>query len=312
MIFRNKTRSINKKLTHLKPGASYWLGVNPEGHLDKLQEIGFSVPLESGEQILVSAHYGPACKRNAEGREIVHRDQEMETAYRQMEWHWTEFRGRYDTVEQSKIVDVPYQRYPRTVLPPYAVELKIRSKEGGEDIVVAGPFTLSEDGNEIATNTQNMFMEIFGECMVLQPDLSLWNKIPTKRLNWELLPPGKNPWASAQAKLSEIVSKAEKGKQPVIQARFETIGHYNPEYVAIGLGGFDGYVVFGFPRIGICVLESRSVNNATYVLDEGSWEAISSLTKAEILDEKLHRERLIHREKWFRDISVLLIDKKAG
>ncbi len=312
MIFKQKTRCISKKLTHLKPNDQYYLGVKADRHINRLQELGFSHPLVIGEQMLVSAIYGPASRRNAEGFEIVHRDQEMETAYRQVEWHWTEFRGRYDTQECSKIVDVPYDRYPRTIISPYAVELMVRSREINEIFIVAGPFSSTGKDDHRETNTANMFMELFGECIVLQPDLSIWKKVQTRQLNWQLLPPGKNPWSTAQSNLRQVIKRAKKGIQPVIGARFDAIGEYGPEYIAIGLGGFDGYVAFGFPRLGICILESRSVNNATYVLDEGTWESISMLSKAEILDAKSHRRRLIHRESWFREIIVLLNNMKAS
>lgn len=31
----------------------------------------------------------------------------METAYRSAMWNWKEWRGRYDTISRSKLVDVP-------------------------------------------------------------------------------------------------------------------------------------------------------------------------------------------------------------
>ena len=312
MIFKKKIRFVNKKLTHLKSGDQYYLGIQADSHIERLQELGFSYPIVVGESLLTSAEYGTASKRNADGFEIVHRDQEMETAYRQAEWHWTEFRGRYDTEERSKIVDIPYQRYPRTVAPPYAVELVMKETIDKNIIVIAGPFTLADHDEEQAKNTLNMFIELFDECVILQSDLTVWKKVPVKKLNWDLLPPGKNPWGSAKTKLDKVIRKIEKGKQPVITQRFEAIGEHEPEYVAIGLGGFDGYVAFGFPSAGLCLLESKSVNNATYVLDEGAWETISSLSKAEILNAKMHQMRLIHRVNWFRELHLLLSAKKAS
>lgn len=308
MKFSRKTRDIAKHLTHLKPGEQYWLGLPTNSHIDTLQGIGFSTLPIPGERLLPTDASGSACRRNALGDEIVHRDQPMETAYRQVEWHWQEFRGRYDREERSKIVDVPYERYPRTEIPPFAVELEIRATEKDTTYVVAGPFTVAKDSDKRATNTANVFIELFGECMVLRPDMTAWEKTPVRQLNWELLPPGKNPWASAQPALERVIKKAEKGNHPVIRARFETIGRYEPEFVAVGNGGFDGYVVFGFPRHGLCVLESRATNNATYILNEGSWEAVSILTKAEILEAKLHQARFVHREPWFRAIGDLLGD----
>ena len=76
-----------------------------------LKQIGFSSAPVNGETVLPAPLFGPISRYNADGRVMVHKDLPMETAYRQIEWHWTEWRGRYDSEEQSKIVDVPYKRY---------------------------------------------------------------------------------------------------------------------------------------------------------------------------------------------------------
>jgi hypothetical protein len=74
--------------------------------------------------------------------------------------------------------------------------------------------------------------------------------------------------------------------------------------MAIGNGGFVGYVVFGFEDTGIYILESAYINNATYVFDEG-WEAFSQLTKAKILTQGVHHARIIHNKHWYRSIKSL-------
>lgn len=311
MKLTKKTRDITKRLIHVKSGHRYWIGLPVENHVKALYDLGFTKPLLHGERLLPSANGGSATRRNCDGEVVVHRDRPKETAFRQAEWHWKEFRGRYQTEERSKIVEVPYKRYPRTHLPPFAVELEIRKSHEGKLYVTAGPFLKSEDQDPTATNTANMFVELFGEATILRFDLTAWEIAPIRQLNWHLLPPGKNPWASAKPKLEDIVRKAEPGNQSVIRARFESIGVFEPEFVAVGCFGFEGYVVFGFPRLGICVLESRSVNNATYVLGSESWEEVSRLTKAQILDVNLHRARLVHREKWFDAIRALLAPPKS-
>src|SRR3989344_53821 len=108
MEFNRKIRAIAKHLAHLNPGEQYWLGLPTENHVNTLHDLGFSSPTVAGERLLPSADLGPACRRNAQGYEIVHRDQPMETVFRQSEWHWQEDRGRYYREDRSKIVDVPY------------------------------------------------------------------------------------------------------------------------------------------------------------------------------------------------------------
>jgi hypothetical protein len=151
-----------------------------------------------------------------------------------------------------------------------------------------------------------MFIELFQECEIRREDFSRFLKVPIRRLNWDVLPPGRNPWETAQPALKRIVDGASEGRRPVIRARFDEVGKYKPEFIAVGNGGFEGYVVFGFPKSGLCVLESRFVDNATYVLKMESWEAVSALSKADILQENMHKARLIHRRNWFTELGHVL------
>lgn len=89
-------------------------------------------------------------------------------------------------------------------------------------------------------------------------------------------------------------------------ARLTAVGEKKPDFVAIGIGGFEGYTVFGFVQKGLCVLESPQVNNATYVLPLESWEAVSQMTKAQILDSNAHKARIVHTRSWFDALSDAL------
>jgi hypothetical protein len=88
--------------------------------------------------------------------------------------------------------------------------------------------------------------------------------------------------------------------------RFHRVNGYEPSFVAVGRAGFKGYVVFGFPDLNIYILESTQTNNATYVFEE-NWERLSQMTKAEILNNELHKDRIIHRQSWFRKLHKLMI-----
>ena len=68
-----------------------------EQHQDRLRQIGFSEAREAGNTVL-PAILGPVSRYNAEGKQIVRRDLQMETAYRQVEWHWKEFHGDEEVV----------------------------------------------------------------------------------------------------------------------------------------------------------------------------------------------------------------------
>jgi hypothetical protein len=314
MQINRKTRNITKYLKHLQPSELYMLSLVVHlGVEARLQNLGFGLPLVAGQRVLASVRKGPASRRNAEGFDIVHRDQPMETAYRQVVWTWTQFAGRNATEEKSKVVDVPYQRYPRTHVLPYSIELEVKLRSDGQAFVVAGPFINDDSSVVVATNTANMMREALGGFEVLDKDLTSWVNAPIRRLHWQLLPPGRNPWESAIPALEGVVEHAPAGNRGVLRARLSAVGAKKPDFVAIGIGGFEGYAVFGFVRQKLCVLECPQVNNATYVLPMESWESVSQMTKAEILDVGAHTARIVHTRSWFDALEAVLgSDRKAA
>jgi hypothetical protein len=304
LIKQKRVGNIDRYTKMIKPGATIRVGIGDISHFTiQLQRAGFSPAMSAGETILPTV-IGPVSLYNAEGREIIHKDQPKETCYRQVEWHWEEWHGPY-TIPQSKIVDVPYERYPRTPLLPPSVEMTICQTISSGTIVVGPEITYSDANKESLTHVVNLFLEVFGECQFFTADLNQIIKVPIKRLNWQLLPPGERPWALVHRDLQPVISRAPKGNQVVIEHRLETINQYGSDFAAIGRGGFQGYVVLGFIGRQLFVLESLMYGNATYVLGQ-NWEDISKLTKAEILREDLQKVRLIHREGWERKIHELL------
>lgn len=270
-----------------------------------LQHIGFSQNPSVGERVLPAPLFGPVSKYNAEGRYKIHKDQPMETAYRQQEWHWQEWRGRYDHEDQYRIVDVPYKRYPRTFIPPPSIEFTIGQVADGGIALVAPPIDLTSANKELAVHSVNLFLEIARECEVFSENLESIFKASIRRLNWEILPPGLHPWAQLRSKVNELLESAPKGSQNIIAHRFEEVNKYEPKFHAIGRAGFRGYIVFGFPDKNLYVLESIYFGNATYVFAE-DWEELSKKTKAEILDASLQEARIIHREGWEYRVNTLL------
>ena len=305
IIRKQRIRSLASNLKGIRRGETVHVGlVNLSSFVEELERAGFSENRHTGETVLPTA-FGPVSTYNAEGKFHKHTDQPKETAYRQAEWTWQEFNGPYDTVERSKIVDIPYERYPRTFMPPPSVELSVATSQDGSKVVVSPEYQFSEENDEIILHTINLFLEVFGECAILDSRFQAPIRARMRRLNWEVLPKGRLPWEQLKQSIEPIIKQQPRGNQPVIEERFKTISGHSPEFVAIGRAGFHGYLIFGFPDQGLYILESTQTNNATYVLREG-WEAISTLTKAEILQDNLHERRIIHREYWFDEMRRLL------
>ncbi len=306
MIIQKKTiRNIDPYIRHISDGSKITLGItDPLRFPDTLKRIGFSEPYEAGQSILPSST-GPVSNYNAEGKTIIHKDLPMETAYRQTLWHWTEWHGPYERVEQSKIVDVPYKRYPRSFEPPPAVEITISQNKDGVLILTAPILEKTATNSDKIKHAVNLFLELFHECQFFTENLDAITKTTLKRLNWIVLPQGEMPWEKLKKEVDPIVKSAPKGNQAVLYYRLKTINSLKPDFRAIGSGGFHGYIVHGFTENNIYVLESMYYGNATYIFGE-SWEELSKMTKAQILNEKLQKARVIHRGGWRKKVEEII------
>jgi hypothetical protein len=103
----------------------------------------------------------------------------------------------------------------------------------------------------------------------------------------------------------DLLQYVSEGNRKIIEHRLEAINSYGPTFYAIGQAGFRGYIVFGFSDRDIFFLESMYFGNATYVFED-NWETLSKMTKAEILNHNLQKDRIIHREGWENRVDKLL------
>ena len=306
IITGKRKRTLDKRFQALAEGTTITPGIPlNEDTKNKLLAIGFPDKPKLGDTVLPEISFGPVTRYNAIGKTIIHRDQPMETAYRQVEWHWRQWAGYGSTEEHSKIVDVPYERYPRSLDPPPGIELSIRKDKEGKYFIVAPALELNKKNTKELIHEINIFLEIFGYCQIFTE--ALRNLVPVKivRLNWRILPPGRWPWDKVKNEVKPIIKKTSPQNQIVITHRLQAITKYNPEFVAIGMAGFTGYLIFGFPKKNLYVLEAVYTGNATYVFED-DWEELSRLTKAEIITGKLQKDRIIHREGWNSRIEDIL------
>ncbi|MDA8015841.1 MAG: hypothetical protein MPN21_00205 [Thermoanaerobaculia bacterium] len=305
IIRKSRIRSLQSYLAGVAEGESFTFGTRVSSEIQaRLYEFGFSRIWIDGETLLPPCSAGPSCRKNAEGWEIVHRDQPKETAYRQFEWSWTEWHGPYGHVE-SRIIDQQYERYPRTHVPPPSIEIYTVSTPQGRMVVLGRTFLQGDEDLDYAKLGVNVLLELFSEAELLHENLTAIVPAKVRRVNWKVLPQGRHPWATLQLSVRDVLDAQGERKRPVFEHRWETISGYSPDFVAVGRAGFSGYLIFGFTDCSLYILESAHYGNATYVLDR-DWEALSSLTKAELLDASLHQDRLIHTDNWDRRIRGLL------
>lgn len=270
-----------------------------------LERAGFSDDAEEGAKILPN-RVGRISLFNAEGKNRIRRDMPMKTAHRTVEWHWYERHGR-DKVERSDFRDVPYKRYPREFIEPPAIELTLSTDTDGNVILISDPIKGWQKNEALLIHAINLFLELFGECIILDENRLTVLPSNIKRVNWKLLPKGERPFERLKQELRPILASIKRGKRSFVDKRLELLNRFNPEYAAIGIGGFSGYILMAYPDKNLFVLESLLYGNATYVVSK-NWEEIASLTKAEILRDNLHEGRIIHQSNWFSKVHDLFKD----
>lgn len=306
MIIRKKRiRNLDRYIGSVKVGEEIIISI-PLSNINRtvLTNIGFSNNLVHGETILPKG-IGPITKFNSSGKYQIHRDEPKETVYRQAEWTRIEYHGKDNPVEVTNTVDIPYKRYPRTLIYPPSIELNISTDQNGNKLIISPKFKYEKDKEVQIIHTINMFLEIFQEAHIIDASLNGIIQAPIIRLNWKVLPKGEMPWQNIKGIVHEIIKRKPKTTRNVILNRIETINSYSPDFVAVGQGGFYGYLVFGFKNKQIYIMESQEINNATYILDK-SWKHISQLSKAEILNNNLHKDRIVHRKTWNDKIGLIL------
>ena len=274
---------------------------------NKIKNLGFTEKLEIGETLLPSK-IGPSTRFNSEGKELIDKNKPKEARSREIEWCWNQWAGRGETKRVCDNRIITYERWARVFIDPPSVEITISKKEDGKIYITTPRIQLSEVNYQKTINQINLILELFGSCYILSKDL-IPALIPTIRLNWQILPPGKRPWIEQKKLLKPIFDLIkDKRLKPVVDSRLEDINEFEPNFTAMGSYGFEGYVVFGFPKKNIYILESALYGNAIYVFNE-DWEKLSQKTKAEIINNQLQIERITHngeRKDWIKKLKDLL------
>ena len=263
---------------------------------EQLTKIGFPDKLKDGMTLLPKP-IGPQTRFNSEGKfGPPLRDLPKVPYTIERYWEWNDWQGN----QHSKIIHQNRLKWDRDYIPGPSIELTI-TDVGGQKFIRSPLLEVSEDGRLVAAI--NLFLEIFRDVDFLDKDRCPIVKNLIK-LNWELLPAGTRLSDISAKDLKPLLVRKSKNKEAISRHRLGSIERYKPNFVAIGNGGFNGYVVYGFSKRGIYILESMFENNATYIFG-GDWRELSRMTKTEILSEQLQLDRLIHNEFWLARLNGL-------
>ncbi len=268
---------------------------------DLANKIGFT-NITEGQSIL-PAIIGRVSEFNANGKEIARKDLPKIKKDFHMNASHRDWGGNIHTSVQTRSMMV----YPKDLVLPPGEYITIANGPNGL-IITSREFSynnLASNENESSIiHLINLFLELFGKFDVVGKDLVAPSATVVK-VNWKVLPAGIYPFKRVMAELKELINGLGENTRPVVEHRLKSISKYNPDFMAVGSGGFSDYVILGFTEKNLYILESPKLGNATYAfLNE--WEKFSQLTKRDILTGQHQHARLIHNKKWLTSLSQLI------
>ncbi len=296
IIRKNRIRS-ESYLNEFKKGSNLTIKVNNVlNSQTKIEKFGFKLDDVDGTTILPSV-FNSYSRKNAEQFYTIDKKLPKEKYTQTIYWTRTEWAGRGETREVTEFTDIVRERYHRDYHLPYSVEFTL-SRTESENSIVSQQIKYVDDNIKKIINTINLVLSLFGKCEIIsdeEPSYSTPAKVV--HVNWDILPKGKYPWTKVKKSIESISKKYNNTQKEMMLRNCEEINKLSPDFVAYGRAGFRGYAVFGFTDKNLYILESMFPNNATYIFEK-DWEELSMLSKGEILNQSLHKARIIHTAKW--------------
>ena len=246
MKYKQKSfRKIPANFLQLK--GSYLIGKNiAEFTEDKLIKISDRASWKDGEAFLPSKN-GKFSKINADGKIIIRRDLPKETASHELKYTRFEFHGP-DRREVEDSTWRYYQKFVRERLAAPNVNVKCIVSNDEKFLVIECD---SADDDDLLLHKLNLALELFESEFELHiPAKDGFVKIPSKFkfVHWEILPSGEKTQEEVIAIIKSTISPdLKKTIKPVVEKRLSTIANYEPDNIAIGVGGYKGYIVYNFP-----------------------------------------------------------------
>lgn len=250
---------------------------------DEAAKVGLN---NVGDSVIPSYKFGALCNRNANGYSYPDKTKPKENRYITTNWIQP-FGNEYAS---PVACDIYRPCYPLVKVPPMEIELTLYENEKAEKYVVALLTNVIRQNHLI--DVINIFLEIYGECIVFDNEINIDNNTKRHRCNWEILPPGELP----SVHLKNQLRHNKENTDTYDMNRLKVLERYEVEQIVEGINGFDGYYAYVFG--GFCVLESASYGNATYIVPKENWEIWSQKTKKELFDENIVIEKLVHNANW--------------
>ncbi len=279
----------------------FYVGILFEDALksNRLKDYGISTEYETGSTFMPKATKSTS-RANKVGRYVRKQPEEKTTITK-----FISYTNKWGyLIEYYRDFDI----YVKVLKNKFEIEFSYVTNTHGVQMLVSPlmKFEQTNESNDKNTHVINLFLEIFGEFEIytsnLEPALAF-----TDKYDFEVLPKGSMDNDDIEY-LTEgarrFVHKEEEVK--AYQKRLQVLNEYNPQIVGKGSQGFWGYIVFGFEKSNLVLLESMYNKNATYVFDLDKFESLIAKNKQDVLTNRLAKRRFMHNKNWERKIRVFL------
>ncbi|MGF1719487.1 hypothetical protein L4D20_05485 [Vibrio kyushuensis] len=293
MKFSGKSvRSLTKLIQIAGSAVKVRLAINLSNiPTDLLCQLGFDETPNVGDYLIPSV-LGKFTHFNVNGEIKIRKDLPLEPESIMFYGSSRDWHGGIHSGIRTRTM----KKYPRENIPAPSETFEI-IEMNGESFLSTAELKLDNGDDSRSIHITNMMLECFSEFEIYDVDKGEVIGPKLKRLQWDILPPGESPWAQAMPIILKRTEHLEEKDRKVIEYRMKTISRKNPDFLATGRAGFNGYFVYGFKDQDVYVLESMELDNATYVFNS-EWEKISQLTKSAIINSDLPHKRIIHNKRW--------------
>lgn len=302
--FRKRIRSIKKHLQFFLTDNEYFrVGLLFDDYLKSELLDKYNLPKQfPTKSEFIPLPKGSVTKVNIKGKYVRKQPEEKEEIIKQI---------RY--IRKKDKVKVEYKRkyniYKKVLLHQYNTSLYFLINEHNQKVVVSEElqYTNQRENELKSTHITNIFCEIFNDFEVFDKDLNPAIHFNTK-FNDIILPSGELSNPNTFDDLIEIGNRFNKNDddKKAYQKRLQILKEYNPDIRGKGPNGFHGYIVFGFTKHQIVLLETMYAGNATYVFSMEDFENKVIVDKQTVLKQKLHLKKFIHHKNWEENIRKFM------
>lgn len=259
--------------------------------------------LDIPDEFVPDSTNGRYSSMNADGYEIIHDD--LPKITKSYTWEVPNWGDSYNgTHDVTRYRDV----YPRTLMPPKALSMKIEllnhDKANNRYSLI---FTINEvldrkgaEFEDTLLENLNILQENIGVVDVYHSTVTLADYLSTLTVNWEILPPGER---------DDIINKILKRfrttspeVRAAVQERYDILAGLGPISWINGTSGFRRYFGAQF-RDNLVVFENLEYGNAIYIMYD-DWKNLSQLSRYDLLkDNRQGFTRIVHSKGWQKQLK---------